>query len=1620
MKIENKNFKRLIILSTVTIMCMTGLAVLPTVSADCPDDCPDGMVSYWKMDETAAGPVVDCYGSNDGTNNGATINQPGQVGTAYDFDGVGDYVESPETTSLRPQYTSLLAWIKPITAQNHDNIISKAYAESGGQGRYYSYGLKIHANGKIAFVADIQLTNKAITTTTSVNFNQWYLITATWDGNYMRLFINGTEQVCTGDTGLYSGGLGYSGWNYGVNIGRYSAGSSFFEGEIDEAAIYDRALSPSEISSNYYAGLAGHGYCECPDTVYVDDDYTSSSCGGHNWHWDAFATIQEGVDAVCEGGTVYVADGNYNAISSPFVRITKSLTLDGESRDGVILDGIGTSTISWAKGIHVTAEDVAIKDLTVQNFGAVNYWGYGIVFRDYAHDSSGEGFIYYDGCTVENVRSQDNCYPMYANCFTHLAISDCLIQNNLGDGMFIAKGSADAAIIGNTVLNSGDHGIWVGGSGWCGPSCPNAIITNNYVDGAREGGISFVSSDTALISDNTVTNAKGQFPSAGWSVGAISLKDGCSNVVIRDNLIYENDIVDSLTDSGRGIGIDGTSSNIDILYNTIRDNDGDGIWVSGTITGFQCNYNNIYDNAGYGANNAVGATLDFECNWWGSVSGPTHSSNTYNVGSQGDTVNDNVDYCPWLDAAYPSGSCDWGPVKNLDTGEIFCKIQSAIDGASNYDTIEVSPGVYDELITIEKPLTIRGATYNVCKNGYTVPTDYNWDNTIESIIQPPAGSEDADVVTIDDANDVTFAGFIIQALERSSSGSRMLMTVRVDDGNMENLNIINNVIGANTNLASQDGTKGRMGLYLDINPYDASMGLTDSLISCNKIFDCKGNGNNIFIWASYNAYGATGPSPMTNTYIEDNEICGSHRSGIETAGGFSGLTIRNNDIHSNSANSVGDEPNMLKYGTGILLIRGSGDKTCNGYGPEDLLIEDNEIYNNEKNGIYTGPIASDITITGNNIYDNGWDGIMLDMEGQYWNPTFDPGPGPYPCYDSLSDIAANYNNIYGNGNYGARVLGTPTNGFELDAECNWWGDPSGPTHSSNPLGIGDSVSDYVDFIPWLDDMCPYGLCIGGTCQDEVWVDDNYHSGTPGWNIDHFYHIQDGVERVSSGGIVHVMDGTYQEDIIVDVDSPWCTGRTNLYIHGEDLPVDDNTRALIDGIIEINTDLTILEYFWFMPTTDAAVTVNGNDVTLRNNVFDHGCDPDSIGVYATKPVNAEYNWWGAPNGPNGGLMNDGTTADGYGVQVIGSVDVEPWVGAHAEAEASSYSVETGKSVIFNAAGSFAADFDGTYEPVYYWTFEPTMHSNDKQPAYIFDTPGTYEVSLRVRGNGIGGLHSNFMYDWAYLTITVTSPGAPLSANADGGNLGSYETVVGEPVQLSGLGSGGTPPYSYSWSLGNGRTSSEQNPTVVYENENTYTVTLTVTDSMGATASDTAQVSVYGIDELVVNAGGPYNGVVDTPVYFSGSVIGGVEPYTYSWDLGDGTISDLTNPTHTYESEGTYTVTLTVTDDQGNENSDTATVAVDASEGSEAKIKDIKGGLGLKAIIIAGDSPVSWSIEVNGRVFFGGEASGTIQANMEETVKLPFSFGLGNVDITITANSVTKEATAFMLGPFVLIK
>ncbi len=73
-----------------------------------------------------------------------------------------------------------------------------------------------------------------------------------------------------------------------------------------------------------------------------------------------------------------------------------------------------------------------------------------------------------------------------------------------------------------------------------------------------------------------------------------------------------------------------------------------------------------------------------------------------------------------------------------------------------------------------------------------------------------------------------------------------------------------------------------------------------------------------------------------------------------------------------------------------------------------------------------------------------------------------------------------------------------------------------------------------------------------------------------------------------------------------------------------------------------------------------------------------------------------------------------------------------------------------------------------------------------------------------------------------------------------------------------------------------------------------------------------IQAGGPGEFEADAGGDYEAGVNETIQFNGSAWGGVEPYTWYWTFGDGGTATEQNPQHAYTQEGTYEVTLTVTD------------------------------------------------------------------------------------------------------------
>jgi PKD repeat protein len=126
------------------------------------------------------------------------------------------------------------------------------------------------------------------------------------------------------------------------------------------------------------------------------------------------------------------------------------------------------------------------------------------------------------------------------------------------------------------------------------------------------------------------------------------------------------------------------------------------------------------------------------------------------------------------------------------------------------------------------------------------------------------------------------------------------------------------------------------------------------------------------------------------------------------------------------------------------------------------------------------------------------------------------------------------------------------------------------------------------------------------------------------------------------------------------------------------------------------------------------------------------------------------------------------------------------------------------------------------------------------------------------------------------------------------------------------------------LGDGQTSTQQNPSHTYVGAGPYTAVLTVTDAFSQQDTDSVDITVF--PNPTASAGADFtSGVAPLTVNFSGAASGGTAPYTYEWQFGDGQSSTQQNPSHTYAA-GSFTAVLTVTDANGCQDTDSLDITV----------------------------------------------------------------------------------------------
>jgi len=243
--------------------------IVLTASAD-PTNCtppPSGLVGWWRGD----GDCLDAAGTNNGTFQGGATFALGEVGEAFSFNPVSGTMIVPDSSNLRlTNQLTIEAWINARSIGDPDGygLVSKV-GGAGGTGTAnfgYQFGLSGNALfGQFSSPGDSwwQWPSARVTSGGLIAPGVWYHVAWTYDQSAMKLYCNG-QPVATNVIGPKV----ISATSSNLRLSGDDNGHVYFDGLIDEAAVYNRALTDSEIQAIYSAGSVGKCVTPVAPSIY--------------------------------------------------------------------------------------------------------------------------------------------------------------------------------------------------------------------------------------------------------------------------------------------------------------------------------------------------------------------------------------------------------------------------------------------------------------------------------------------------------------------------------------------------------------------------------------------------------------------------------------------------------------------------------------------------------------------------------------------------------------------------------------------------------------------------------------------------------------------------------------------------------------------------------------------------------------------------------------------------------------------------------------------------------------------------------------------------------------------------------------------------------------------------------------------------------------------------------------------------------------------------------------------------------------------------------------------------------------------------------------------------------
>ena len=202
----------------------------------------------------------------------------------------------------------------------------------------------------------------------------------------------------------------------------------------------------------------------------------------------------------------------------------------------------------------------------------------------------------------------------------------------------------------------------------------------------------------------------------------------------------------------------------------------------------------------------------------------------------------------------------------------------------------------------------------------------------------------------------------------------------------------------------------------------------------------------------------------------------------------------------------------------------------------------------------------------------------------------------------------------------------------------------------------------------------------------------------------------------------------------------------------------------------------------------------------------------------------------------------------------------------------------------------------------WDFGDGGTDMVANPVHTYTKPGDYTVTLTASNK-----HSS---DTVKKSQFIRVSDVAINADFVGTPTNGYVPLT---VTFSDRSTG--KPTMWAWNFGDGTTDMVANPVHIYSKPGSYTVTLTASSQYGSSDTEVKQgyITVMGNPIVADFDANPKSGCSPLTVSFSDRSKG--KPTMWAWNFGDGTTDVVANPVHTYSTAGSFTVTLTVSDQYG---------------------------------------------------------------------------------------------------------